>query len=75
MPSRRQPTFPVGLSGGARSARSAAEDEHRLDHGPGLGVRERGVGDRWTALIVGALEDGPPRFNEIRDATAIRPKC
>lgn len=32
------------------------------------------IGDRWTALIVGALEDGPRRFNEIRDAMAITPK-
>ena len=32
------------------------------------------IGDRWTALIVGVLEDGPRRFNEIRDAMGITPK-
>lgn len=32
------------------------------------------VGDRWTALIVGALEDGPRRFGELRDAMGIAPK-
>jgi DNA-binding HxlR family transcriptional regulator len=32
------------------------------------------IGDRWTALIVGVLEDGPRRFGEIRDAMGISPK-
>lgn len=32
------------------------------------------IGDRWTALIVGVLEDGPRRFTEIRDAMGISPK-
>ena len=32
------------------------------------------IGDRWTALIVGALEDGPRRFTEIRDAMGITSK-
>jgi DNA-binding HxlR family transcriptional regulator len=32
------------------------------------------IGDRWTALIVGVLENGPRRFNEIRDAMGIAPK-
>jgi DNA-binding HxlR family transcriptional regulator len=32
------------------------------------------IGDRWTALIVGVLEDGPRRFNEIRNAMGIAPK-
>jgi DNA-binding HxlR family transcriptional regulator len=32
------------------------------------------IGDRWTALIVGMLEDGPRRFGEIRDAMGIAPK-
>jgi DNA-binding HxlR family transcriptional regulator len=32
------------------------------------------IGDRWTALIVGLLEDGPRRFTEIRDAMGISPK-
>jgi DNA-binding HxlR family transcriptional regulator len=26
------------------------------------------VGDRWTLVLVGALLDGPRRFNELRDA-------
>jgi DNA-binding HxlR family transcriptional regulator len=25
------------------------------------------IGDRWTAPIVGVLEDGPRRFGQIRD--------
>ena len=32
------------------------------------------VGDRWTALIVGVLEEGPRRFSEIRDAMGITGK-
>jgi DNA-binding HxlR family transcriptional regulator len=32
------------------------------------------IGDRWTALIVGLLEDGPRRFTEIRDAMGITSK-
>jgi DNA-binding HxlR family transcriptional regulator len=32
------------------------------------------IGDRWTALVVGVLEDGPRRFGEIRDAMGISPK-
>ena len=32
------------------------------------------IGDRWTALIVGVLEDGPRRFGEIRDAMGITAK-
>jgi DNA-binding HxlR family transcriptional regulator len=32
------------------------------------------IGDRWTALIVGVLDDGPRRFGEIRDAMGISPK-
>jgi DNA-binding HxlR family transcriptional regulator len=32
------------------------------------------IGDRWTALIVGVLEDGPRRFSEIRDAMGITSK-
>jgi DNA-binding HxlR family transcriptional regulator len=32
------------------------------------------IGDRWTALIVGVLEDGPHRFSEIRDAMGITGK-
>ena len=32
------------------------------------------IGDRWTALIVGVLEDGPRRFSEIRDAMGITAK-
>ena len=32
------------------------------------------IGDRWTVLIVGVLEDGPHRFSEIRDAMGITPK-
>jgi DNA-binding HxlR family transcriptional regulator len=32
------------------------------------------IGDRWTALIVGMLEDGPCRFGQIRDAMGIAPK-
>lgn len=25
------------------------------------------VGDKWTVLVIGALEDGPLRFTELRD--------
>jgi DNA-binding HxlR family transcriptional regulator len=32
------------------------------------------IGDQWTTLIVDTLEDGPRRFNEIRDAMGISPK-
>lgn len=32
------------------------------------------IGDRWTALIVGMLDDGPRRFGEIRDAMGITGK-
>jgi DNA-binding HxlR family transcriptional regulator len=32
------------------------------------------IGDRWTALIVGLLEDGPLRFSEIRDSMGITSK-
>jgi DNA-binding HxlR family transcriptional regulator len=32
------------------------------------------IGDRWTALIVGMLKDGPRRFGEIRDAMGITGK-
>ena len=32
------------------------------------------IGDRWTALIVGMLEDGPRRFGEIRDSMGITGK-
>jgi DNA-binding HxlR family transcriptional regulator len=32
------------------------------------------VGDRWTALIVGLLEDGPQRFTQIRDAMGVTGK-
>jgi DNA-binding HxlR family transcriptional regulator len=32
------------------------------------------IGDRWTALIVGVLEDGPRRFTEIRDAMGVTGK-
>jgi DNA-binding HxlR family transcriptional regulator len=32
------------------------------------------IGDRWTALIVGLLEDGPRRFGELRDAMGITAK-
>ena len=32
------------------------------------------IGDRWTVLIVGLLEDGPRRFGEIRDTIGISPK-
>ena len=32
------------------------------------------IGDRWTALIIGVLEDGPRRFGEIRDAMGITSK-
>jgi len=32
------------------------------------------IGARWTALIVGVLEDGPRRFSEIRNAMGIAPK-
>ena len=40
---------------------------------PSRPVRDR-IGDRWTALIVGALEDGTRRFTEIRDAMGITSK-
>lgn len=40
---------------------------------PSRGALDR-IGDRWTALIVGVLEDGPRRFTEIRDAIGITPK-
>ncbi len=40
---------------------------------PSRGVLDR-IGDRWTALIVGVLEDEPRRFGEIRDAMGIAPK-
>lgn len=33
------------------------------------------IGDRWTALIVGVLEDGPVRFSEIREAMGITSKA
>jgi DNA-binding HxlR family transcriptional regulator len=32
------------------------------------------IGDRWTALVVGVLEDGPRRFTEIRDAMGVTGK-
>lgn len=32
------------------------------------------IGDLWTALIVGVLEDGPRRFTEIRDAMGVTGK-
>jgi DNA-binding HxlR family transcriptional regulator len=32
------------------------------------------IGGRWTALIVGVLEDGPRRFGEIRTALGITSK-
>lgn len=32
------------------------------------------IGDRWTALIVGVLEEGPRRFSEIRDLVGITSK-
>jgi DNA-binding HxlR family transcriptional regulator len=32
------------------------------------------IGDRWTALIVGMLENGPQRFGEIRDTVGITGK-
>ncbi len=32
------------------------------------------IGDRWTALIVGVLEDGPRRFSEIRESMGITSK-
>jgi DNA-binding HxlR family transcriptional regulator len=32
------------------------------------------IGDRWTAPIVGVLEDGPRRFGQIRAAMGIAPK-
>lgn len=32
------------------------------------------IGDRWTVLIFGLLENGPHRFGEIRDAMGISPK-
>lgn len=32
------------------------------------------IGDRWTALIVGVLENGPRRFTQIRDTMGITPK-
>jgi DNA-binding HxlR family transcriptional regulator len=32
------------------------------------------IGDRWTALIVGVLEDSPRRFSQIRDAMGITSK-
>lgn len=32
------------------------------------------IGDRWTVLIVGLLENGPRRFGEIRDTIGISPK-
>jgi DNA-binding HxlR family transcriptional regulator len=32
------------------------------------------IGDRWTALIVGVLEDGPRRFSEIRNTMGITSK-
>jgi DNA-binding HxlR family transcriptional regulator len=32
------------------------------------------IGDRWTALIVGLLETGPKRFNQLRDGIGITPK-
>ncbi len=32
------------------------------------------IGDRWTVLIIGLLENGPRRFSGIRDAMGISPK-
>jgi DNA-binding HxlR family transcriptional regulator len=32
------------------------------------------ISDRWTALIIGVLEEGPARFSEIRDAMGVTPK-
>jgi len=32
------------------------------------------IGGRWTALIVGVLEEGPRRFGEIRNALGITSK-
>lgn len=41
---------------------------------PGRLVLDR-IGDRWTVLIVGVLEEGTKRFSEIRDAVGgITPK-
>lgn len=41
---------------------------------PGRLILDR-IGDRWTVLIVGILEDGTKRFSELRDAVGgITPK-
>jgi len=41
---------------------------------PGRLVLDR-IGDRWTVLIVGVLEEGTKRFSEVRDAVGgITPK-
>ncbi len=41
---------------------------------PGRLVLDR-IGDRWTVLIVGVLENGTRRFSEVRDAVGgITPK-
>lgn len=41
---------------------------------PGRLVLDR-IGDRWTVLIVGILEEGTKRFSELRDAVGgITPK-
>jgi len=32
------------------------------------------ISDRWTALIIGVLEEGPARFTEIRKAMGVTPK-
>ena len=32
------------------------------------------ISDRWTALIIGVLEEGPARFTEIRKAMGVAPK-
>ena len=40
---------------------------------PSRAVLDR-IGDRWTALIIGVLEDGPRRFSQIRDSMGITSK-
>src|SRR3954452_22155011 len=50
-----------------------AQSAETRDASPLADALER-VGDRWTLLIVGALLDGPRRFNDLQDeVTGIAP--
>ncbi len=64
-------TYPMGT----RKACDGADHGDIYNPGcPGRLVLDR-IGDRWTVLIVGILEDGTKRFSELRDAVGgITPK-